>query len=119
MSGLDHAISGLEQALERPQRQQMWRWLVSHRVAGVREALASETTRAVDAWLAPRQTSLTRERQMLLHKLTRLSGQVSDAPDLEPVRIELKRVVCDLERHRQRLNDLVYDTVSMELGGSE
>ena len=25
----------------------------------------------------------------------------------------------DLEHHRQRLNDLVYDSVALELGGSE
>ncbi len=27
--------------------------------------------------------------------------------------------VHDLERHRQRLSDLVYDSVALELGGSE
>ena len=42
-----------------------------------------------------------------------------DAPDVETVRGDLKRLVADLERHRQHLNDLVYDSVSLELGGSE
>ena len=32
---------------------------------------------------------------------------------------DLRRLVSDLERHRQRLNDLVYDSVTLELGGSE
>lgn len=119
MTTLDHAIIGLEQALDRPRRHQMWRWLVRHRLTGVLDALAGESTRAVDAWLASRQSILVRERDSLLLKLNRLATQVVDAPDVEPVRSELKRLVTELGRYRQRLNDLVYDTVSLELGGSE
>ncbi|HEU4512319.1 MAG TPA: hypothetical protein VFR87_04385 [Nocardioidaceae bacterium] len=119
MAGLDRAIIGLEQALDRPRRHQMWRWLVSHRVASVHDALVLEQGHATDAWLAPRQTSLAREREVLLHKLTRLRAQVADSPNVEPVHGELKRLVSELERHRQKLNDLVYDGVALELGGSE
>lgn len=119
MAGLDHAIVGLEQALDRPRKHEMWRWLVRHRAEGVHDALTTEQTRATDAWLTPRQSSLARERDLLLHRLTWLTGQVADCPDVEPVHHELKRLVCELERHRQRLNDLVYDTVALELGGSE
>ncbi|MGH3369025.1 MAG: hypothetical protein ACRDPR_03410 [Nocardioidaceae bacterium] len=119
MTGLDHAIIGLEQALDRPRRQQMWRWLVRHRVSGVRDALAQESTRAADAWLASRQTNLTREREALLLKLDRLATQVLESVDVEQVRLELRRVVSELAHYRQRVNDLVYDTVSLELGGSE
>jgi hypothetical protein len=97
----------------------MWRWLVRHRLTGVLDALAGENTRAVDAWLASRQSSLVRERDSLLLKLNGLSTQVVDAPDIEPVCLELKRVLTELGRHRQRLNDLAYDTVALELGGSE
>ena len=119
MSGLDHAIIGLEQALDAPRRHQMWRWLVRHRVANVYDALTGDSDRAVDAWLFPRQSLLERDREALLLKLDRLSGQVLDAADPEPVRRELKRLVSELGRHRQRLNDLMYDTVALELGGSE
>ena len=119
MSGLDLAIVGLEQALDRPRRHQMWRWLVRHRVSSVRDALVGESDRAVDAWLFPRQSTLEREREALLLKLNSLSAQVLDSPDVEPVRWELKRLVHELDRHRQRLNDLVYDTVALELGGSD
>jgi hypothetical protein len=119
MAGLDRAIVGLQQALERPRRHQMWRWLVSHRVAGVRDALAEEPARAVDAWLAPRQTALAHERDGLLRRLDRLGHQVAEAPDVEPLHAELKRLLSDLERHCQRLNDLVYDGVALELGGSD
>jgi hypothetical protein len=119
MTGLDHAIGSLAQALERPRRQQMWRWLVRHRVAGVLDALADEQAHAVDAWLTPRQVALARERDALLHRLDRLGGQVAETPDVEPLRRELRRLLAELERHHQRLNDLVYDGVALELGGSE
>lgn len=119
MRTLDHAIMGLDQALDRPRRHQMWRWLVRHRISAVREALATESARAQDAWLASRQHGLLRERDGLLLKLDHLAAQVLEAVDVEPVRTELKRLVTELGRHHQRLNDLIYDTVALELGGSE
>jgi hypothetical protein len=119
VTGLEHAIVGLQQALDSPRRHHMWRWLVRHRMAAVKEALSLEHSRAGDAWLAARELTLARERDTLLRKLTGLGPGVLESPDVEPVRRELLRLVADLERHRQRLNDLVYDTVSLELGGSE
>jgi len=119
MTGLEHAIIGLSQALDTPRRHHMWRWLVRHRISGVKDALSREHTRPGDAWLTARQNSLTRERDSLLRKLSELGPQVLEAPDVEPVRLQLKRIVSDLEHHRQRLTDLIYDTVSLEIGGSE
>jgi hypothetical protein len=88
-------------------------------MSGVKEALAVEHLRGGDAWLAARESALRRERDALLRRLSELGPQVLDAADVEPVRRDLHRLLGDLERHRQRLNDLVYDTVAMELGGSE
>ncbi len=119
MTGLEHAIIGLQQALDAPRRHHMWRWLVRHRMAGVKEALMLEHSRAGEAWLAARELMLARDRDNLLRRLGDLGPQVLDSPDVEPVRRELLRLVAELERHRQRLNDLVYDTVALELGGSE
>lgn len=119
MTGLENAIIGLQQALDTPRRHHMWRWLVRHRLAGVKEALTLEHSRVGDAWLAARQVTLARERDQLLRKLTRIGPEVLEAPDVESVRQELLRVIADLDRHRQRLNDLVYDTVSLELGGEQ
>ena len=119
MTALEHAIIGLQQALEAPRRHHVWRWLVRHRIACVKEALDREHGRAGDAWLAARELMLVRERDSLLRKLTAIGPQVLEATDVESVRRQLMRLVGDLERHRQRLNDLVYDTVSLELGGSE
>jgi hypothetical protein len=97
----------------------MWRWLVGHRLLTVREALAGEGNRAVDDWLASREHSLTRERDALLLKMDRLAGRIAEAADVDPLQAELQRLVSDLHRHRQRLNDLVYDTLALDLGGSE
>lgn len=119
MTGLEHAIIGLDQALDTPRRHHLWRWLVRHRMSGVRDALSREHSVDTEAWLNARQATLGREREALLRRLTQLGPQVLEAADVEPVRTELKRVVADLERHRQRLNDLVYDSVALELGGSE
>ena len=69
MTGLDHAIIGLQQALDRPLQHPMWRWLVRHRLSGVHEVLLRESTRGGDAWLAPREDALGRERQMLVDRL--------------------------------------------------
>lgn len=119
MTGLENAIHGLQQALDTPRRQHMWRWLVRHRMAAVKDALAPVGSRGGDAWLASRELTLHRERDALLRRLTELGPAVLEAPDVEAVRTELSKVVNSLERYRQRLNDLVYDSVSLELGGSE
>jgi hypothetical protein len=120
MTGLEHAIIGLRQALDSPRRHRVWRWLVRHRMASVRDVLAlGERSRDGDAWLAGREMSLHRERVVLLRRLGELGPRVLEEPDVETVRSDLHRLVADLERYRQHLNDLVYDSVSLELGGSE
>ena len=35
------------------------------------------------------------------------------------MRTELKRLLVDIAHHVQRVNDLAYDDVELELGGSE
>ncbi len=119
MTGLDHAILGLRQALDTPRRHRMWRWLVRHRMAAVKEALTAESGRGIDGWLAAREIGLHREASQLLNRLTDLGPKVLEAPNVEPVRGELHRLLLDLERHRQHVNDLVYDSVLLELGGSD
>jgi len=119
MTTLELAILGLEQALETPRRHRVWRWLVRNRLAGVTDALAADAARDGDAWLAAREMSLARDRTALLGRIAALGRQVLDVPDIDVVREDLQRLVHDLERYRQRLNDLVYDAVSLELGGSE
>jgi hypothetical protein len=119
MTNLELAILGLKQALETPRRHRVWRWLVRNRLGAVKDVLAADSSREGEAWLAAREMSLARDRTSLLGRIAMLGPQVLDEPDIEGVRGELQRLVHDLERYRQRLNDLVYDAVSLELGGSE
>ena len=119
MSGLEHSLIGLQQALDAPRRHDFWRRLVRNRMSAVRDALAAEGTRVADASLAPREVALVRDRNALLRRLTQLGTEVLVATDDEAVKMELKRLIVDLEHHRQRINDLVYDSVALELGGSE
>ena len=116
MNGLDNALHGLEQALA-TSPQQTWRGLVRQRMASVHEALASDRTRAGEAWQAAREGHLARQRKHLVERLGRLDASEDINPD--DFSAEVRRLILDLEHHRQRLNDLVYDSVSMDLGGSE
>jgi hypothetical protein len=119
MTGLEHALIALEQAVDAPRRHHVWRWLVRQRMTGVKEALSDELARGGDAAMASREIHLQKERRLLLRRLADLGPRVLEAPDIEAVRSDLHRLLADIDRHRQRLNDLVYDSVSMELGGSE
>jgi hypothetical protein len=119
VSQLGQAISGLEVALGRSRRSQLWHWLVGHRLATAREVLASEDDRAADEWLASRQAALVRERDALLLKVDHLTTRLAEDPNLEALRGDLQRLVTELRRHHQRINDLAWDTVALDLGGSE
>jgi hypothetical protein len=116
VNGLDNAIQGLEQALA-SSPQQTWRGLVRQRMASVHEALASERSRAGEAWQAAREGHLHRERKHLVDRMNLLDASEDINPD--DLSAAIRRLLLDLEHHRQRVNDLVYDSVSMDIGGSE
>ena len=127
-SGMTTALRALEQAIEAPRRDGTatetisvgnWRWTVRQRMAAVRDALAGEAGDPEDGWLAARGGTAFRERNILLGRMSALGPQVLENPDVDRVRAELRRLVADIGRHVQRLNDLVYDDVELELGGSE
>jgi hypothetical protein len=96
-----------------------WRWTVRQRLAGVRDLLARETEQPDDGWLVARRAGLLRERTTLLSRLGTLGRAVLEQSDVERVRADLLRLVADVDRHLQRLHDLAYDAVELELGGSE
>jgi hypothetical protein len=116
---LEASIVGLRAALGLPRQQHGWGWLVRQRMSAVKEALLAETSRQSEAWLTARASSVSRERNALLTQLAALGPVVLESTDLESVRARLQRLVLDLEHHRQRISDLVYDSVALELGGSE
>ena len=120
---LPSALQSLDAALDLPRKPGIplgnWRWLVRQRMGGVRDALVGEAAGSDDGWLAARGGSAFRERNALLSRLSILGPQILETPDVEATRVELKRLVMDIQRHVQRINDLVYDEVELELGGSE
>jgi ribonuclease D len=119
MATLDVTLVSLRQALRGPRQQQGWNWLVRQRMSAVKDALLQETNRPGEAWLTARAGIVRRDRNALLTQLTELGPLVLEGADLEPVLTRLQRLVLDLEHHRQRVSDLVYDSVALELGGSE
>lgn len=117
------ALQSLDQALDAPRQSGVplgnWRWVVRQRMAVLRDALAGESVGSDDGWLAARGGTAFRERNVLLARLNRLAAVVLETESVEEVRIELKRLIGDVHHHVQRLNDLAYDDVELELGGSE
>jgi hypothetical protein len=117
------ALLSLQQALDTPHDSGaslgQWRWTVRQRMAGVRDALIDETDHPVDGWLVARGGAAIRERNTLLGRLNAMGPSVLESPEVERVRVEMKRLLTDISHHFQRLHDLAYDEVELELGGSE
>ncbi len=120
---LSAALQGLAQARDAFRRPGVgdgqWRWRVRQQMAAVRDALVAEAGNGADGWTAAREGSALRERNALLTRLGDLGGRVLADPDVGAVRTEIARLVGDVHRHVQRVNDLAYDEVELELGGSE
>ena len=123
MTGMAAAMEGLHEALDAPRRSGAllgsWRWTVRQRMAAVRDELVAESEDPADGWLVARSGTVLRERTALLGRLSVLGPQVLESPDVEAVRVELLRLLVDVSHHVQRVNDLAYDEVELELGGSE
>ncbi|WP_230486834.1 hypothetical protein [Nocardioides anomalus] len=120
---LPAALQALDAALDAPRRPGValgnWRWVVRQRMGAVRDALVGEAAGSDDGWLAARGGSAFRERNALLARLGAFGPAILETSDVEATRAELKRLLLDIQRHVQRLHDLAYDEVELELGGSE
>ena len=123
MTATTTALNGLRQALETPPAEGIplgnWRWNLRQRMAAVRDLLINEADHPADGWLAARGGAARRERTALLLRLTELGGAVLESPEVDQVRSDLHRLLVDITHHIQRLHDLAYDEVELELGGSE
>jgi hypothetical protein len=117
------ALRALDHALDAPRGAGVplgnWRWSVRQRLVIVRDRLVAESLGAQDGWLAARGGAAYRERNDLLARLAALTPAVLEAHDAEAVRRQLKRLVVDIAHHVQRVHDLVYDDVELELGGED
>ncbi len=126
-SAMTAALRGLAAANELPRREGpslgSWRWTMRQRMTAVRDALLEESgahdPSGGDGWLAARGGSAFRERNVLVLRLGELSTRVLEDADVAAVRAEVARLVGEVTRHVQRVHDLAYDEVEMELGGSE
>lgn len=115
------ALARLQQSVDAPVRQNTgsWRWTVRQSLAGVRDLLVSESAAHDNAWLAARTSHVLAERNALLIRLGKMGPRVLEEESLEDVREELRRLIREVDRHLQRMQDLAWDDVGMELGGSE
>ena len=120
MQRFESAVESLEQALQSPPKfQQSWGHIVRQRAGQLAEALTAESPVAVDSWLAARVGHLERERNRLLTRLSVLATLLAESTDLETVRESFRRLVLDARHHHQRVNDLAYDALALDVGGSE
>ncbi len=117
MATLDAAIDGLRRALADP-RAPHWRWRLRRHLSLVREALAQDQAGSSDGWLAARAGVNERDRHHLLARVGALGPRVLERMETD-VALEVHRLLGDLEHYQQRTHDLVYDSVALELGGSE
>ena len=122
-SPLSPALTQLARAVDAPRGEGVelarWRWTVRQHMATLRDALVEEDAAYGEAWLAARNRTAARERNTLLARIAALGPRVLQEPQVDRVRIDLKRLIADVSHHRQRLHDLAYDDVEIELGGSE
>jgi hypothetical protein len=115
---LDTALSALHQALDDTVSPH-WRWRLRQQLSAVRDALASQQVDGRDGWLAARADGSDRDRNQLMARAAALGPRVLTMLDGDRLRGELSRLVADLDHYRQRVHDIAYDSVALELGGSE
>ena len=113
---LESAISDLQETLSGARSSSNWRWLVRQRLSAVRQALNDEN---FESWLAARTGAADRERRQLLGRISAVGAGLLDRLETDRVATEVRRLLHDIEHYRQRMHDLVYDSVAMEIGGSE
>ena len=118
MASLESAIKDLQQLLACDATSADWRWNVRRRLSAVKDALTAPQAQT-EAWLAPREGTSHRTRRQLQARTATLAAGVLDRLDIDVILSELCRLQTDLEHYVQRVHDLVYDSVSLELGGSE
>jgi hypothetical protein len=116
---LESTISDLRSTLGGSRTATSWRWMMRDQLTAVRDALGDERFASWDGWLAARSGTTERERQQLLARLTAVGNGLLDRLDTDRAAAEVRRILLDVEHFRQRVHDLVYDAVSMEIGGSE
>ena len=119
MAALETSIKELRLVLGTDLAAPDWRWQVRGRLAAIKEALSDSQTGHWDGWLSARAGTSNRERHQLIGRVSALAAVVLDQLDPRMIAHEAQRLQGDLEHYVQRVHDLVYDSVALEIGGSE
>jgi hypothetical protein len=96
-----------------------WRWSVRRHLVPVRDRLLRDHPDRREAWLSARAARTLRERDELLVRLNSLASEVLCTGDVDDLTDRLSRLLVDIQHHQQRVRDLAYDDVELEIGGSE
>ncbi len=96
-----------------------WRWDVHRALTGVRDDLSVEQPRVREQWLTSRGRRLADERDRLLARVSAAGTSALHAEDLTELGTDLRRLEADVAHHLQRLTDLAWDDVELEIGGSD
>lgn len=122
------AIRSLEHALATMPHTGGWRSLVAHRVHALREAYLQEVEHgpscdamALDAapWIYGRLQMLRRDQTRIVEELEALARTCVEAMDMETLRAQVQLALQRITRLRQRENDLIYESVDLDLGGEQ
>ncbi len=128
MPDITIAMRALERAVASRPQTEAWRSQVDSHVQRLREAYAQEMECATgyDAfaldstpWLHGRLQMLRREQCRILEDLESLHRVCVEAMDFETLRARVMATVQRITRVRQRENDLIYESVDLDLGGEQ
>lgn len=115
---LAEAIGMLKTESSKRQTDQQLRNQLPRCLHEIKAALHNPGNRDRDGWLTARASVINQNRAILLGKLRSFEPQVLSS-DSSSLRKAAARLLHDLEHHQQRLSNLIYDSVELELGGSE
>ncbi len=79
----------------------------------------AEQDAAQDGGLVARGAATLRRRDTLLTRIDELVPDVLAGAEVQDVCHRLERLVVDVQHHRQRVSDLAWDEVELELGGED
>ncbi len=114
---LSTAIQDLQRVLSSDRGAPYWSWHLRRQLSVVREELRTDRIRSLDGWLTARACATDRIRRQLMARISVLISR--DLNEDDRAYAVSRRMLQDLEHFRQRMQDLAYDAVSLEIGGSE
>ena len=128
MPDISIAIRSLEHALAAKPKTSSWPSLVANRVQGLRDAYVQEMERgpagdafALDSapWIHGRLQLLHRDQVRIVEELESLGRACVEVMDLEILHARAKLALQRIAHLRQRENDLIYESVDLDLGGEQ